>query len=359
MALPYVMTLPIHLLRTWFEQEKRAFPWRENSSPYHVWVSEVMLQQTQALRVVEYFNKWMALFPSVHHLARANEAEVLKVWEGLGYYSRARQLLQAARTIVERFGGEIPVDPELLAQIKGLGPYTVGAILSFGFHKRSVAIDANVVRVLTRFYEIEEDISLSKTKQHLHAIVDSILPEQESWVIGEALIELGALVCKKKPECEECPLKMQCKSFVHGTQQAIPVTSKKTIYETLFRDVAVIVCDDQLLLQCGQAGKIMAGLYEFPYFAAAKNGRFPHEVEHTIQQELQLEAVFSQDFQEVKQSFTRYRVTLYPKIFTVGQVCDVPGYKWYTYEESAKLAFSSGHKKILDAYFDSEYNPRK
>lgn len=344
------LNIDLELLQDWFNQEKRDFPWRRSPTPYRVWISEVMLQQTQASRVVHFFERWMERFPSISALANASEQEVLKMWEGLGYYSRARLLHQAAKFLESDCGGQIPNDVALLKQIKGLGPYTIGAIRAFAFHERAAAVDANVIRVLARLFEIEEDISLPKTKEKIWALATELLPEKEAWVIAEALIELGASICRpKNPDCERCPLKMQCRSFAEGREKSIPVNSKRTQYETLFREVAVIVCKESMLLKQGEPGKVMAGLYEFPYFACSENGFEPDHMRSEILQNLAIDVAFSAKLAPVKHSYTRFRVTLYPKLFIVDREIEVKGCAWHPITAKKNLAFSSGHKRVLEA----------
>lgn len=343
------MNIDVEPLRKWFIAEKRAFPWRCNPSPYEVWISEVMLQQTQSARVVHFFEKWMKRFPTIEILALAEEEEVLKYWEGLGYYSRAKTLLQAARLLVKDFAGKLPKEIHHLEKIKGLGPYTIGAIRAFGFHEKASAVDGNVVRVIARLFEIEEDVSRLSTLKRIRLEAEKLLPEQESWVISEALIELGALICKPKaPLCESCPLSSQCKSAGNGTEGKIPVKEKKVKYETLFRDVAVIFYESEVLLQQGGSGKVMAGLYEFPYFSSEKGGATSESIRKKLESEFSIRATMNRELQEVKHSFTRYRVTLYPKVFTVSRKTTIPGLTWHPLTSREKLAFSSGHKRIVD-----------
>ena len=186
-------------LLEWFEANKRVFPWREHPTPYRVWISEVMLQQTRAQVVVSYFDRWMKRFPNVEALAAAPIEEVIKIWEGLGYYSRARNLHKGAQEIVRKHGGRIPNTREALLELPGLGPYTAGAILSFGFHQRATAVDGNVLRVLSRFGWIAEDIGKIAARRKIEALAESLLDEKKPWVSAEALIELGATICLPQP----------------------------------------------------------------------------------------------------------------------------------------------------------------
>ena len=341
--------MDIERLRGWFLQHKRVFPWRDTPTPYQVWISEVMLQQTQALRVVDYYNRWMQKFDSILALANAEETEVLKTWEGLGYYSRAKSLHLAAKILVTKYGGKLPACKETLLSIPGLGPYTVGAILSFGFHQKEPAVDANVARVLTRFFALKEDISKPRTLKTLQMLCAEALPEKKPWEFVEALIELGALICQKKPACALCPIKEACKSNLQGTQKQFPVKSQKTCYEKLYREVCVIVSvDNELLVREGKKGTPCSGLYEFTYFDCTSEGHTPIELQSRIKSELKLDVAFVSHLDEQKQSFTRYRVTLYPKLFTTKKRA-ISGYHWCHLQEAHKRTFSSGHKRVLQA----------
>ncbi|MBS0654278.1 MAG: A/G-specific adenine glycosylase [Verrucomicrobia bacterium] len=334
-------------LRHWFVQNRRSFPWRDSPSPYQVWISEVMLQQTQASRVIAYYERWMERFPSLEHLAQATLEEVFKVWEGLGYYSRAKSLHAASKDLCSRFQGKLPSSREELLSIKGLGPYTASAIAAFAFHQKAAAVDANVLRVLTRLFEIRDDIGKIATQKNVREIAEKILPDKEPWVISEALIELGACICKQKPNCAHCPLQASCKSFKNGSEQEIPFKARRTQYEALFREVAVIMCGTSVLVRQGKKGQPCAGLFEFPYFETVPSGLLPDVVEKRIAQDLTLTASFQQYLEEQFHSFTRFRVTLYPKLFEVATNKPVPGCSWYPLDKVDQLTFSSGHRRVL------------
>ena len=331
-------------LKQWFKEEKRDLPWRKNPSPYRVWVSEIMLQQTQAAVVTSYFEKWMQKFPTVAALAAASLEEVMKAWEGLGYYSRARHLYASAKIIVEQFKGEVPSTREHLESLKGLGPYTVGAILSFAFHQKAAAVDGNVVRVISRLFSIWEDSSKKKIFEN---IVTSILPEEEPWVLMEALIELGARVCQKKPKCERCPLQEKCLAYREGSAFLLPIKKKPAKITHLSRDVAVILYQKELLVRKEELGKVMGGLYEFPYVPQGSSWNF----------DLNLEKV--KVLSKVDHGFTRFSVDLYPTVYRLEEKQDVEGYEWIEIEKLQTLPFSSGHKRILKEVTREDFIYRK
>lgn len=339
-------------LKRWFLAEKRDLPWRVNRSPYAVWVSEMMLQQTQVSVVIPYFERWMKRFPTLKDLAAAELDEVIKLWEGLGYYSRARFLHQGARQIVEKYDGVFPDSEDALKQIKGLGPYTAGAVLSFAFHKRVAAVDGNVMRVLARYFCIQEDISKPKIIQNIRKIALDLLPEHESWIVNEALIELGATVCTRTPNCGQCPLRKSCQGYAHGKATELPIKSAKTQIVPLYRAVAVIRWNDYLLVQRGQQGAIMSDLHEFPYFETSEEGFDEQYLHQKVLDTFGCKVKMIGMLPEVRHSFTRYRVRLHSTHFLCVNrslpIVKAP-FKWVAKSDLAGLAFSSGHKRVLQS----------
>jgi A/G-specific adenine glycosylase len=327
----------VETLKNWFRSARRDLPWRKTTNPYAIWVSEIMLQQTQVSVVKEYYLYWMARFPTISALAAAPLEEVIKMWEGLGYYSRARNLHEAALFLMDNYGGELPSSKEGLAQVKGLGPYTIGAILSFAFHQKAAAVDGNTIRVLSRYYGIFDDIQKSNTLKKIWKIAEEILPECEPWLVVEGLIELGATICKRDPSCLACPLREKCVAYNQGTQGLLPKKGKKVEMTSLSRQVFVIAYGEELLVKKGQAGKVMADLYEFPYVDIQRKKDFPFP----------FSAKKLKSLPEVKHSFTRFRVMLYPLLWQATEKIEIPEYEWVSQQEIKKLPFSSGHKKIL------------
>jgi A/G-specific adenine glycosylase len=326
-------------LKSWFLANRRDLPWRHSPSPYSVWISEVMLQQTQASVVIGYFKKWMDRFPSLESIAKAPLEELIKNWEGLGYYNRVRLLHRAARLLLEQNRG-LPSTFEELLKIPGLGSYTAAAIANFAFHRRVAAVDGNVLRVVGRYLALEEDISKVKTKKKVFDWVNNFLPEKEPWILMEALIELGALVCQKKPQCPKCPLKENCLAFQSGRANDLPIKNKKTVYVALEREVAVIKCGNLVLMRQEREKKLMAGLFEFPYC--------DEKIEDFLVS-LGLKPIFQDFLPSVQQSFTRFRVTLQPSLWICKETPDIPSFFWGKDSCLKDFPFSSGHKKILNS----------
>jgi len=324
-------------LHLWFQTAKRSLPWRENPTPYRVWVSEIMLQQTRASVVVAYFERWMQQFPDVETLARAPLEQVIKAWEGLGYYSRARNMHAAAREIVKNHEGRVPESREKLLQLPGLGSYTAGAILSFGFRQRAAAVDGNVTRVMCRYAWIDERVDRGATKKKIEAVTEQFLDEKEPWVTAEALIELGATVCTPRPKCGECPLRVGCEAFRRNAADALPLLAERAKTVQLRRTVLVIESGEFVLVKKNTEA-LMRDLWEFPFVEGNKIPktwmRVPLHLEHRLQ--------------TVKHSFTRFSATLFPVCFRTPKRLPVEGFTWVKLSELTTLPFSSGHRKIVE-----------
>lgn len=214
-------------LLEWFRREARDLPWRRTRDPYHIWVSEIMLQQTRVETVIPYFQRFIGRFPTIRDLAAAPEAEVLKMWEGLGYYSRARNLQAAARQVAEKHGGAVPADKAAVSALKGVGPYTAGAILSIAFNQPEPAVDGNVMRVLSRFFDLDGDIARPAVRAGLEKLAGELIPEGQASNFNQALMELGALVCTpRSPGCLTCPVMERCAGRLAGRAHELPVKSK-------------------------------------------------------------------------------------------------------------------------------------
>lgn len=306
-----------------------------------------MLQQTRASVVIPYFERWMRKYPDVFSLAKASFEEVLKDWEGLGYYSRVRNLYLGAKEIVEKFQGSIPSSKEELLKIKGLGPYTIGAILAFGFQRPEPCVDGNVMRVLSRYFGIEEDITKTTVKKKIWELAARCV-KNSSYVLSEALIELGAVLCQKKPSCHLCPIRSTCAAHELGKEEDIPFKGKKMIYTDLIRGVAIVEFDGEFLVKKEEKGKIMADLYEFPYYEFQQKptvSQMKKILENTFGK-----VKFLKTYPKTNQSFTRFRLDLYPFHFSLLQKMPNPGWEWLPKQSLVDKPFSSGHRKICSLF---------
>jgi A/G-specific adenine glycosylase len=260
-------------LLAWYSRHARDLPWRRSRDPYRVWVSEVMLQQTTVAAVKPYFERFVAAFPTVERLAAAEEQQVLRLWEGLGYYRRARGLHAAAKQIVAEFGGEFPRDVPTLMTLPGVGRYTAGAVASIAFDVRAPILEANTIRLLSRVIGYRGDPAKSAGQQLLWQTAEDLLPRREVARFNQALMELGSLVCAPTaPRCEACPVAAHCAAFASGLQREIPKLAKPQA-ATAVREAAVVVRRNGavLLRQCAE-GERWAGLWDFPRFALEAEG---------------------------------------------------------------------------------------
>ena len=256
-------------LLSWFDRNARILPWREEPLPYYVWVSEIMLQQTRVEAVKPYFERFLKALPEIKVLAEADEDRLLKLWEGLGYYNRVRNMKKAAGEIVERYGGEMPSQYNELLSLPGIGSYTAGAISSIAFGKRVPAVDGNVLRVISRVIESRSDIAKDTTKKQMEALLLRVMPEDKPGEFNQALMEVGATVCipRGEPLCGACPFKSLCLSYRHGTTGEIPVKTAAKNRRIEERTVFLIHDGERVLVRKRPEKGLLAGLYEFPNVA--------------------------------------------------------------------------------------------
>lgn len=298
-------------LLAWFRAHRRDLPWRRDRDPYRIWVSEVMLQQTQVATVIPFFERFVARFPTLVDLACADEQDVLRLWEGLGYYRRARHLLESARLLVQRYGGVLPADPEAWRGLPGLGDYTRNAVLSQAFDLRLPILEANSARVLSRLLGKLEDPAQGAAKRVLWQAAEELLPQKHVGDFNQALMELGALVCSsEKPDCPGCPLSARCLAFQSGNPQQFPQRIPKPP-PTLVEEAAIIIRqrDRVLLLQRPPRGR-WAGLWEFPHGSLLEGESHPDAARRIASEQSGMIVSLRDVFLVVRHGITRYRVTL-------------------------------------------------
>ncbi len=253
-------------LLLWYDANRRILPWREDPTPYHVWLSEIMLQQTRVEAVLDYYRRFLEKLPSVAELAGCDEQALLKLWEGLGYYSRVRNMQKAAQIIMDQYGGIMPSEYEEILKLPGIGSYTAGAIASIAFQKAVAAVDGNVLRVTARILADEEDIGNESLKKRRKQELEDILPKDRPGSFNQALMDLGATVCVPNgtPKCEECPLASFCRAHLTDRTAELPVKKKKAERRILERTVFVIRHRGKILLHRRPRRGLLAGLYELP-----------------------------------------------------------------------------------------------
>ena len=259
------------LLLPWYGAHRRDLPWRRDRAPYHVWLSEIMLQQTRVEAVIGYYEAFLQRFPTIKALAQAPEDDLLKQWEGLGYYSRARNLQKAAVKIMEVYGGKFPTTYEEILALPGIGAYTAGAVCSICFEQPTAAVDGNVLRVISRYTASDAPITDERVKRGIAAVLGAVYPEGRCGDFTQALMELGATVClpNGRPRCEDCPLAQECAANGAGTQLRYPVKAAKKARRAERRTVFVLDCEGKLAVckrpNCG----LLAGLWQLPDVSGA------------------------------------------------------------------------------------------
>ena len=300
-------------LLLWYEQNAREMPWRSSTSPYRTWVSEVMLQQTQVDTVIPYFTKWMTHFPDIAALASADLQEVLTVWEGLGYYSRARNLHKAAKVVIEQYDGNLPQNLKTLEKLPGIGPYTAAAIGSIAFGLDEAAVDGNIRRVLSRFFDVQVPARSPEGEKKLWSLARLNLPKGRAGDYNQALMDLGATICTPtNPVCPHCPIADECAAYHLGIQEERPVKlpRKKIPHATV--TAAVIFRDGKVLLAQRPSQRLLGGLWEFP------GGTLEEEdinlegcLIREIKEELGVQIRVGEPFGVYKHAYTHFKITLH------------------------------------------------
>jgi A/G-specific adenine glycosylase len=252
-------------LVSWYQNNKRDLPWRNTVDPYHIWLSEIILQQTRVLQGTPYYLAFLKAFPTIEDLANASEDKVLKMWQGLGYYSRARNLHFTAKDIVNNFGGEFPEDYKKVLKLKGVGVYTAAAITSFAFDMPYAVVDGNVIRVLSRVLGVSTPFDTSAGKKEFQQLAQELLIDKEAAIYNQAIMEFGAIQCKpKSPNCSNCPMQDFCIAYITNSVAELPVKSKKIKVKNRFLHYLFIEQKDNIFLGKRKSG-IWTGLYEFPF----------------------------------------------------------------------------------------------
>ena len=342
-------------LLSWYSDHKRDLPWRRSRDPYRVWVSEIMLQQTQVATVRSYFERFVVMFPDVASLAAGEETQVLRLWEGLGYYRRARQLHAAAKKVVDEHDGIFPRDVAGLQQLPGIGRYTAGAIASIAYGQRAPILEANTIRLLSRLIAYRGNPHSVTGQRPLWQVAEEILPQKQVAEFNQALMELGSLVCTpSEPACPTCPLSGVCKAFASGLQHEIPQAKAKTTYTDL-REAAVIVRRNGsvLLRQCA-ADERWAGLWDFPRFAVQADGPLfaQKEIVTKVASQTGVQCAPKGLVKTMKHGVTRYRITLdcYHATYVGGRVRGAKDatVRWLPLSELGTLPLSTTGRKIAN-----------
>ena len=300
------------LLLEWYARHARQMPWRDHPDPYAIWVSEIMLQQTRVDTVTSYYEGWMTRFPTIAALAAASEQEVLRLWEGLGYYSRARNLHRAARIVMEKQGGCLPDQVEALKKLPGIGRYTAGAIASIAFGKDEAALDGNIRRVLSRVFDVDVPARSKEGEDLLWALANENLPHGIAGDYNQALMDLGAVVClPRKPLCEQCPVRMVCKAFELGNQAERPVKITKAPIPHYIVTAAVIWRDGKVLIAQRPEKGLLGGLWEFPGGKLEQGESLAEGLQREIFEELGVKIGVGASMGVYRHAYTHFKVTLH------------------------------------------------
>lgn len=335
------------VLLTWFDNSRRELPWRETHprNPYHVWVSEIMLQQTRTETVKGYFHRWMEQFPTIRDLAQAPEDQVLRAWQGLGYYSRARNLHKAARQVMAEWNGQLPRDRKALGDLPGIGAYTVGAILSMAFGEKIPAVDGNLLRVLARLYGVEEDITGTKGKKTITALAEAAIPADRPGDFNEAMMDLGAEVCiPKHPRCEGCPLRESCRALEEGKTEVLPVRKTKAPQKELAAACGLVCREGRYLLHKRPGKGMLASMWEFPMVLDPD----PAKAKAGLEQLLRTAAGMEQWHH--KHVFTHQIWHMTAWEMTEGNCPEEssPDWSWFSPEEWDQRPLAGPHAKLAD-----------
>ena len=300
------------LILNWYTRQGRKLPWRGSLNPYAIWVSEIMLQQTRVEAVIPYFKRWMERFPSIADLAAASEQEVLSIWEGLGYYSRALNLHRAAKIVMEEYDGKLPSDLQALRSLPGIGRYTVGAIASMAFGQDVATLDANLRRVFARVFNMAQPADSAAGEDVLWKLAEAHLPKGQAGNYNQALMDLGASIClSKKPRCLLCPLREICQAYQRGVQEQLPVLKTKAEIPHYTVTAAVIRRDGKVLLAKRPSKGLLGGMWEFPGGKIERNETLEDCLTREIREELDAIIIVGEPFGIYQHAYTHFRITLH------------------------------------------------
>ena len=339
----------------WYLQNKRDLPWRDTINPYQIWLSEIMLQQTRVAQGLPYFISFINAFPTVFDLANAEEDQVLKLWQGLGYYSRARNLHATAKYVAHELNGIFPDNYKELLKLKGIGEYTAAAIASFSYNEPVAVLDGNVYRVLSRYFNMDNDISDTKTKKVFQTLAQEVLLKDNPAIFNQAIMEFGALQCvPKNPDCESCVLSNSCAALQYNKVAQLPVKSKKTkVTPKYFNYLILKDITDKFIVQKREGKGIWENLYEFPLFETAEL-MAPEVIEKQL---IQMD-FFGQKAKEIillNSEIIKHKLShqhLFIRFFLMEFDVELPGSKGF--EEIKKLPFPIViHNFMLSNYFNS------
>lgn len=343
------------VLLAWFVRNQRPLPWRRTYHPYHIWISEVMGQQTQMDRVVGYFLKWCERFPDPASIVRASQEEIYKLWEGLGYYSRARNIQRTAEILCRTYNCVLPEQYDTLLSLPGIGPYTAAAIMSLAFNRDYPVLDANVERVFARLFDIPSPLKEPSNRLFLKKKACSLLPAGQARYFNQALMELGALVClPKAPKCGQCPISPHCEALQQGTVAQRPVVNRAIKPVAIVMATGLLFHLGKIFIQKRLADDVWANLWEFPGGRLQKGETSIEALRREYLEETGFEIEIVEDLGLVRHSYTIYRVTLHCFLCrllsnnTSPTLTAAQEFRWVRWQELAGYAFPAGHRKFIE-----------
>jgi A/G-specific adenine glycosylase len=347
------MSFSTRLLK-WYDKHKRTLPWRATRDAYRIWLSEILLQQTRVEAVIPYYEKFLARFPDVFALARAPLDDVLKTWEGAGYYARARNLHRAAKVVVEQYGGKFPRELRALRELPGIGRYTAGAIASIAFEECTPVVDGNVARVLCRYFGIREDPTARATQEKLWDLAAELLPQKRAGDFNQALMELGATICApKNPRCLLCPVQQDCFARQEGLQNVLPVKRAKQALPHKIIAAGVIYRRGKILIQQRLNRGLLGGLWEFPGGKVEAGESLQECVAREVREEVGIDVRVGEKIIAVHHAYSHFSIALHAFRceYVSGRVtlASAQKFKWVAPRELEQYAFPAANKKIIAA----------
>lgn len=346
----------IRLRRTllqWYARTKRDLPWRRTDDPYHILVVEYMSQQTQVDRVLQYYDRFVRRFPDIRALARASPERVLKAWEGMGYYARARHLQAAARQIVRQFDGRIPDDPDLLMTLPGCGPYTAAAIASIAFNKPVPVLDGNVIRVLCRLWAVRENPRQQSVRRRLRTLAEQLVPRQNARQFNQALMELGALICTpRSPQCEACCWNFACQARKLSSPAQFPVRAPRRMTPHYQIAVGIVWKDGRLLIGRRPTGGLLGGLWEFPGGKRRPGESFRRCCAREIEEETGVRVRVGRQVMTIRHAYSHFRITMH--VFECQYLDGEPRplgcerVKWVSPRALHRYPFPAANRKLIE-----------
>lgn len=341
-----------HRLLRWFETHQRQLPWRQTRDPYRIWVSEVMLQQTQVKKVRAYYQRFISRFPDIQQLAAADVQEVLKAWEKMGYYARARNLHQAARIIVQHMGGRVPSEYRKFRELPGVGDYIGAAVQSLAFNKPYPVVDGNIKRVVSRLFLIESPTNTSSSTKHLSERVGQLLDPDKPGLFNQAMMELGATICRpRRPICSDCPVSPFCLAYQGGQQHQIPVATKTKTLPQHHIATGVIYKNNHVLITQRKSSGLLGGLWEFPGGKVRKGETAEEACLREIREEVNLSIEVVGLLARIKHVYTHLRIVMdvFRCRYQSGEVVlrGPVDFRWITIDEIDKYPFPVANHKFI------------